>query len=239
MNDYIAGGFFLVPRIPRPDGMSSMLPRNILTLSNCFADVAPDMWAVDWEDLTDQDRAIEAAKFGIPAKVIPELVKWFSTEIGPDYPNAFASATMAQEFSKRFVTRDRAATIGIGLHKTALPSFNAQLNKDVNRGLGLVERLQRGQALPDGGTLQGYEPLGYSGMHFHTWLCHISADEVNSRLGIRPNENGLIPTLEEGIQVVRYLTETGAEPAIWEPWIVVEYPSLDSTELGRKLRTAL
>jgi hypothetical protein len=230
MNDYIAGGFFLVPRIPRPDSMSSMLPPKILTLSNCLADVAPDMWAVNWEDWTDQDRANKAAKFGIPARVMPDLVKWFSAEIGPGFPNAFSSLRVARQFSG-YATGNRTPVIGIGLHGTALQSFEAQLNKDVNQGLGLLEQLQRRQPLPDGGAVQGYEPLGYSGMHFHTWLCNISPDDVNSRLGICPNENGLISTLEQSTQIVRYLTETGAEPAVWEPWIVVEYPYENGAEL--------
>jgi hypothetical protein len=96
-----------------------------------------------------------------------------------------------------------------------------------------LKRVQQNDLLPGGGSVRGYEPLGFCGGSFHTWLCNISPDEVNGHLGIRPNENGLISTLEEGTQIVHFLTETGAESAIWEPWMVVEYPSVASTEVGK------
>jgi hypothetical protein len=226
--DYISGGYFLVQRTPLPKNISELLPDKVLTVSDCFARVAPGLWAVDWENRSDKDRANEAAPFGIPAQALPELVKWFSAEMGSDHPNAFSSVVLAREFYRRFVTADQPLIIGIGLQKTLLSSFHEQVVKDVNRGYGLVERVLRGQPIADGGRFLGYEPLGFEATHFHTWLCHRAPDEVHSRFKTLPNENGLISTLSEAIQATHYLIESGAEPAIWEPWLVTEYPPAKS-----------
>jgi hypothetical protein len=229
ISDYISGGYYLVQRTPLPKNISELLPDKVLTVSDCFAKVAPDLWAVDWEDWTEQDRADEAAAFGISAQVVADLVLWFSVETGSDHPNAFSSLALAREFYRRFVTVDQPLIVGIGLHKTLLSSFHEQLSKDSNRGYGLVERVLRYQPIADGGRFLGYEPLGYEATHFHTWLCHHAPDEAHARFKTLPNENGLISTLEEAIQVTRYLTDTGAEPAIWEPWLVTEYAPAEST----------
>lgn len=232
MNDYIAGGFFVVPRIPRPAGTSDLLPENVLTLSNCLATVVPDTWAVDLGYPADEDRSDGAAQLNIPPALIPDLVKWVTAEIGPDRPSAFRSLTAAREFYRRFITQPNVLVVGIGLHRSLQSSFGSQIGNDPTRGEGLLQRIQQNDPLPGGGFVRGYEPLGFCGGGFHTWLCNTSPGEVSSHLGIQPNENGLISTPEEGIQVVRHLTETGAEPAIWAPWIVVEYPYENATELS-------
>ncbi|HEV2221457.1 MAG TPA: hypothetical protein VGR84_00475 [Candidatus Acidoferrales bacterium] len=200
------------------------MPEVFLTASDCFADIAPDLWAVDWESYSQKDVAEEAAKFGIPAHLTAELVPWVSSQmIGGLYPNAFLTLPLAKEFVQRFVTDKGVQIIGIGLHTSLLPSFYGQLEKDMNQGSGLVDRVGRMEPLADGGSLLGYEPLGYEAMHFHTWLCHSAPDEAQKLFGIRPNQNGLISKLEDAIQVTENLVRTGAEPAIWEPWLLVNY----------------
>jgi hypothetical protein len=46
---------------------------------------------------------------------------------------------------------------------------------------------------------------------------------VYKRFGIRPNHLGLIDKLDDAQQVNEYLLQTGAEPAIWEPWLLLDY----------------
>jgi hypothetical protein len=75
----------------------------------------------------------------------------------------------------------------------------------------------------EGGTAISFEPLAFEGTKFHTWLCHYAPDEVSKRFGIRPNHIGLIDKLDEAQQVNEYLLQTGAEPAIWEPWLLLDY----------------
>jgi len=223
-SEYTSGGYFITKPIRRPDGPFSLLPEIFLTASDCFADIATDLWTVDWESYPRKEVAEEAAKFGIPAHLTAELVQWVSAQmVGGLHPNAFLSLSMAREFVQRFVSENGVHIIGIGLHTSRLPSFYGQLEKDMNRGYGLVDRVDRRDLLAAGGTLLGYEPLGYEAVHFHTWLCHYAPDEAQKLFGVRPNQNGLITKLEDAIEITEHLVRTGAEPAIWEPWLLVKY----------------
>src|SRR5436309_7820710 len=55
--------------------------------------------------------------------------------------------------------------------------------------------------------------------------CNDVPDDAHNRFGIRPNDQGFINEFEDAVRVVEYMKETGAEPAIWEPWLVVQYPN--------------
>ena len=227
-SEYISGGYFITKPVQRPDGPFSQLPETFLTASDCFAEIAPDLWAVDWESYPQTDVAEEAGKFGIPAHLATELVQWVSARmVGGLHPNAFLTLAMAREFVQRFVVDNAVCIIGIGLHTSLLPSFYRQLEKDMNRGYGLVDRVDRKDLLADGGSLLGFEPLGYEAVHFHTWLCNSTPDETEKLFGVRPNQNGLITKLEDAIRITEHLVRTGAEPAIWEPWLLLKY-SLES-----------
>jgi hypothetical protein len=80
-SEYISGGYFILRPIQRPEGPFSLLPQTLTTVSSCFAAVAPDLWAVDWENYTEPEVAEEAAKFGIPAHFAAELVTWVSAQM--------------------------------------------------------------------------------------------------------------------------------------------------------------
>jgi hypothetical protein len=200
--------------------LSPLVPQTFITLSSCLTDIAPDLWAVDWENYSPPERAEEAAKFGIPSSAIPHLVEWATPRI--QFPFGFSNIEDAQEFYKRFLCTDVALVVGIGLHDSLVESFKNQLEKEANRGLGLLERIERKEALASGGINLGYEPLGFNAMHFHSWLCNYSPEEIEEKLGVRINKNGLLSTLADGIQTTDFVREWG-ERAIWEPWLVVTY----------------
>lgn len=211
-------------RIERPPNISELLPPTVLTLSSCFADIAPDLWAVDWKSYPLADVAAEAAKFGIKPHLAAELMKWVTAQTTGEHPNAFRSTDTAREFRRRFSVSSDVLVVGKGLHTSLLASFHEQLGKESNRGYGLLDRVERKEQLAGGGDFLGYEPLGYDATSFHTWLCHSMPDEAKARFGIIPNENGLISNLRDAVELTRHMVETGAEPGIWEPWLLVSYP---------------
>lgn len=61
-SEYLYSGYFLVKRIPRPDNLSNLLPDSIITVSNCFAETAPDEWCLEGYNYEDEERAEEASK---------------------------------------------------------------------------------------------------------------------------------------------------------------------------------
>ena len=220
---YICGGYYLVRRIPRPPDVSELISDTLLTLSNCFTDVAPGDWAVQGYNYDDEDRAEEAAKFGIPASAVPQLVALMSRERGTQHSNAFPTLSVAQAFYRPCTNKEYISLVGIGLDPMLLPSLEAQRNDDINHGCGLMERVELKRPLEAGGDALGYEPLGFEATSFHSWLCHNAPEEAWKRFGIRPNRNGFIESLAEAVRVTEHLKATGAEPALWEPWLVVRY----------------
>ena len=225
VSEFISGGYYVVKPVSRPEVFSTLLPRNILTLSSCIAEIAPDFWAVEGYKYTEEKRTAEAFKFGIPASLVPEMTKWVTAETHYWQPIGFSSAIATQEFRSRFITDPDIVVVGIGLHISRLSSFRNQLDQDINHGYGLLERIEENTMLAAGGHVLGFEPLGYEGAHFHSWLCNDVPDDAHNRFGIRPNDQGFINEFEDAVRVVEYMKETGAEPAIWEPWLVVQYPN--------------
>ena len=221
---YICGGYFLSKRVRRPPDVSSVVPDSIVTLSDCFTDVAPDEWADAGYHYEDEERAADALKFGIPASAVPALVNLFTTEVALHHiTNAFPSLSVGRAFYRQCADKEAVALLGIGLEPSLLPSFYGQRNDDINRGYGLFERVEAKQSLEHGGRPLGFEPLGFEATKFHSWLCHNAPADVSERFGIQPNRYGFIDEFADAVRVTEHLKATGAEPAVWEPWLVVQY----------------
>lgn len=224
MTDYISGGYYVLKTIPRPHDLSGILPNTLLTISTCFTRVVRDIIELQWDiyDNVGETIAEEAKEFGIPNAKIPEVVTWAKAQANTHY-SVYSEVEPALELRRLFIREPSAHVIGIGLHTSLLDSFESQLEKDVNRGSGLLELVREKRPPAEGGAVLGFEPLGFEATTFHSWLCHYAPDEVFKRFGIRPNGFGLIDTLHDARRANEYLLETGAEPAIWEPWLVFDY----------------
>lgn len=223
-SEYMSGGYYIVKTVVRPADLSNLLPAELLTISACFTDVMRDIVQLQWDRYEDVSESIaeESSAFGIHTSQIADLVSWAKSQNNPNYI-VFTDVQPALELHGRFVRSPAAHVIGIGLHTSLLASFENQLTKDVNKGFGLAELVTEKHQLAEGGSQLGFEPIGFEGTNFHSWLCHYAPDEVNTRFGIRPNRLGLIDKFEDARRVNEFLLETGAEPAIWEPWLLVDY----------------
>jgi hypothetical protein len=223
-HDYVSGGYFLVKRLSRPQDVGHLMPDFFVTLSACFMEIAPDIWADAGYNVHDDERAAEAHKFGIPATAVPALVNLFTQGVGMHHlTNAFPSLGVAQAFYRYCADKTLVALLGIGIERSLIPSLHTQLHDDANRGYGLIERVNANIPLERGGEVLGYEPLGYEATKFHSWLCHNAPVEAYNRYGVRPNRSGFIDSFADAVRVTRNLKATGAETAIWEPWLVVQY----------------
>ena len=224
MNDYVSGGYYVVKAIPRPSDLSDNLPNNLLTVSRCFTVVMRHVIQLQWDNYENVGQAIaeEARDFAIPQPQIPELVRWVKAQRNTNYL-VFTEVEPPLELVDRFVSDAATHVVGLGLHVSLIESFKSQLAKDMNNGYSLAELVDEKRPLAEGGVPLGYEPLGFEGTSFHSWLCHYAPNEAYSRFGIRPNQFGLIDKLEDARQVTDYLLQTGAEPAIWEPWLLLDY----------------
>jgi hypothetical protein len=226
LNDYVCGGYFLTRSISRPPDVSDLVPDRVITLSHRFTDIAPDTWADADYRYDDEERSQSALKFGIPATAVPTLVSMFTQAVRPQHlTSAFPNLSIAQSFYRHCSDRNLVVLVGIGLERSLVPALHLQLRDDVNHGYGLIERVNANVPLERGGKLLGYEPLGFDATKFHSWLCHNAPVEAYDRFGIRPNGEGFIDSLPDAEHVTQNLKATGAETAIWEPWLVVQYGS--------------
>jgi hypothetical protein len=179
MTDFVSGGYYVLKDIPRPSDLSDILPNTLVTMSNCFTKVVCDINQLQWDDYDNVSEAIaeEAMEFGIPPNQIAELVNWAKAQHNTNY-NVFSEVEPALELRRRFITDPSAHVIGIGLHTSLLNSFMSQLAKDINQGLGLLELVKEKRSPADGGNALGFEPLGFEGTKFHSWLCHDAPREA-------------------------------------------------------------
>src|SRR5438046_10328639 len=112
VSDFISGAYYVVKPVSRPEVFSTLLPRNILTLSSCIAEIAPDFWAVEGYKYTEEKRTAEAFKFGIPASLVPEMTKSVTAETHYWQPIRLSSAIATQESRRRCITDPDRAVAG-------------------------------------------------------------------------------------------------------------------------------
>jgi len=231
VSQYVSGGYFLAKYAARPECMSAeLLPTRILSASSCITDI-PDAWAVTWASYTDSERRKEAAKFGVTPEVLPQMLDWVtsrleSKEVG--WPVVFYTVDMALDFARRFLhISEDLALVGIGLRQEDASDWLVEEEPRESEGTpGIYEALSMGHALESGGEVIGFEVLGYDMGSFHSWLCNGLEVDCYRAFNICPNRKGLIRNLEEAIEVAEYASreEVGAEPVLWQPWLVAQYP---------------
>lgn len=227
----VCGGYFLTAAVERPAYVSSdLLPSRLLSLSDCICDFVPDLWAVEWTEVSPEDRAAEAQKRGITTAKLPELIGWTTQQINSGslgWPCVFFSVGEARAFAERFIPRaDGLKLLGIGLHASYVESFLAdEIPKPSEGTPGVYKAISRRDGLESDGADLGWEVLCYEHGSFHSWLCNGLETEIAKKFEIKPNEVGFIASRDDASAAAEYCgrEEVGAEPGLWAPWLVVEY----------------
>lgn len=161
------------------------------------------------------------------SRLLPETIVSLSpclAEVGPTHHSDDAMPFGFSSFQNAIAAHTPPQLLlGIVLHTSLLPSLRRQRDRDINRGYGLLERVGEHQPLAGGGIVLGFEPLGFEAMSFHSWLCNYFPDNVRRDLCIVPASNGFIEDFSDSQRVTTYIISANGEPAIWLPWLVVEY----------------
>jgi hypothetical protein len=194
-----------------------------LSVSGCLADVALEYW---W----NEDNVVESADFGVPERLRPELITWyldqFDSRLGA--PGVAYSTAVLREFVERFVPDpDELVILGCGLDPDHAARLVRECRTPSERGeYGVFEMIEKRRGLDGGGSPRGFEVLSYEYGLEHSWLCNSLEQEAFEQLGITPNEMGLLDTFEEASRVAEYVNreDVGAEPGLWLPWLIVQYP---------------
>ena len=233
LNNYVAGGYFVVKY--SYDGLqrSNLLPERLISLSECVCPQLEVVWGWNIEQYDHKDRV---SNFGIATDKIHAFCQWCSGK----EPGALYSLDIAREFIAEFLPdTSEVVLVGTAMHKDMVGDFlsankqkvyfaNEQVYKEFIHGVNYV--LNEGNLLPMGGKLLGFEVVGYSYNDLgHSWLCSGIEKDMHELFGMRPNRYGLIDSYEEAKKVYDWIAEdemqgTRSEPDPYYPWLIVQYP---------------
>jgi len=226
----VAGGYFLTKTVSRPDYMSAdLLPARLLSLSHCICDFIPDLWAIEWTKVDEEERAAEALKFGVAVSQCRDVVAWTTERINSGafgWPHVFFSVQDAREFANRFLQPDTGRLVGIALHGHFIDDFLSGESPAAGHGQpGIYTCVSRRLPVEPNGSELGWEILCYDHGGFHSWLCNGLEGEIAKMSGIRPGANGFLVEEGDALAAAQYCgrPEVAAEPGFWAPWLVMEY----------------
>lgn len=224
------GGYFLTRHFARPPYVSSeLLPARIISMSDCLAHFVPDVWSLAWASVSQGERIQSATSLGVDPALLQDLITDATSEFDRSWgwPNVIFDLAFAREFAHRFLADvDDLHLIGLALPVDLAPAFIDEARPGPGEGAsGLFQCISNGKVPASGGTPVGWEILGFQSSSFHSWLCNGLEREVFRELGLRPAQNGLIDDARKARDIADYCGKegVGAEPALWQPWLLIEY----------------
>lgn len=228
---YFFGGYLVTQRVARPPQMSpELLPARLLTASPCIANFVPDTWSLDWTNTTDGERQKTAGDLGLDRATRAAVTRHVTDGFNENkfgWPNVIMSTEALVGLMGALPTAREWCALGVALHRDHLQEFlEENVPPNGTAPAGVYELLVQRLSLPPGGTVLGFEPLGFElGGRPHSWLCNHLETKCFRALGIRPAANGFLETEDEAERVAAHISsdEVGAEPVQWLPWLIFDY----------------
>lgn len=229
MNQYYWGGYYLV----KPTYLSRCIndrkvPSKVYTVSDCICDIFPSTWALPW--VTSRDWELERAKsvFGILDfdSIHTHLNQLFDQELF-GWPNVICDLKTAHTIYNGYLRNiEDIKLLAIGLPTQYMDEVLEDLQPGEGQGSsGLFLNLSK-RILLDCTKELGFDVLGLDYPSLHSHLCHGINYEICDEYSIPTNIHGFIDSFAEAEKLAEVLLEpqSGAEPAFWLPWKVVELP---------------
>jgi hypothetical protein len=231
--DYRFGGYLVTRPVERGALMSAeLLPGRLLTASACIARFVPDVWSLEWTTVSAEERRRAAAEVGIAPEALAAIIRQVTAGFDQGvfgWPNVIQSSDALVELVRLLPRPGEWVVLGLALHRSHVAAFLEQNAPGQRQGTGGVYHVLAGEPpLPEGGTVLGFEPLGFeNGGQPHSWLCNGLEKECFQALGIRPDANGFLGAAEEAERATAHIArdDVGAEPAQWLPWMILDYTS--------------
>jgi len=225
-----SAGYFLTRDFVRPDhGSVDLLPERLVSASECLASFVPATWTLTWVHSSDEARQKTALEFGLSPAALPSVMESATESFERDWgwPYVFYTLAGARQFHRQFLSSGSTVRLfGLALPEDLFPAFLKAAEPGTGEGeTGFLACAKAGKALEPGGVPIGWEILGFEYGMFHSWLCNGLERDVSQVLSIRPNAHGFIGSLDNARRVANFCGQesVGAEPALWQPWLVVEY----------------
>lgn len=238
LTNYISTGYFITVATKRPDFVDAkLMPESIVSLSSCFGDFFPGAWILEWCGTSETERARIGKVLGIGTEqrllATAELDDAIDDSFG--WESVIFDFETACEYRKRYFSAGSAAKIfGTALHRELVGEFieagtptTPLPGESPVATPGAVQAAARNLAPATGGTVLGFEPMAFDrGQPTCSWLCNGLEKLCAEKLQIVPNAKGFIDGEQEAARCVQLIgaDETGAEPGLWLPWLLIEYP---------------
>ncbi|MDJ0756718.1 MAG: hypothetical protein QNJ45_24495 [Ardenticatenaceae bacterium] len=230
-SEYLSAGFVITRQFDRPAHLSSrLLPDQMISTSGCLASFLPDTWCIEWAQDDPDGRLANAQTFGLDGTALDRLTTWATAEFDRSlgWPNIILNFETVRHIVDAFLpAKANVRILELGLHQTLQETFiEAAAPQHAMAGQpGVLRALQQANNRLTGGRPIGFEPLVFDVALSCSWLCNGLESTVAERLGITPNEHGLIESFEDGLRCVDYISrdDVGAEPGLWLPWLLVDH----------------
>jgi len=231
LDAYYSGGYFLL-RADKPDWYqlkTDLLPEKLISLSTCMCPRVSVGWG--WNP-GDKQAALD---FGIPPERLDDFIDWcgYASEKEIGVWSMFYSVDIARHFIRRFLPdKTDLKLIGVGLPKDLAANNWPRPGRDgVQRGGGVKEQIQQHKPLEAGGEILGFDVVMYNYNDFgDSWLCSNLQYDMHDLFGIRPNQYGLMDSVEDARKIYDWIAEgkklgiQRAEPEPYDFWLLVSYP---------------
>lgn len=227
---YYSGGFLVIVPAPRPGYMDrSIIPDPVVTPSACITEAHPSDSAVSWSSQSAEKRKAWREELGITKLQESEIHrttdKWFEEgRIGRG--GIFYEFEDSIEYSQKYTGKAEVLVIEIGttdvFASEFIEEFGVKREKEVENTL--VRALKMKRPISKKSQILGYDILGFEtgGRFFHSFMCNSLETDYRDKLGLRFSEHGLVSDFEGAVKASAYNNDpdVGAEPVLWQPWIV-------------------
>lgn len=228
--DFILGGYFLVKLAKRSGYMDAdLVPNTIYSVSNCICDVIPGIWALDWVQQRDESIKRIKSSLNLDTDDFKKIETWVTTNFNNNktgWQNGFFDKETAIEFYQTFLKdKQDIVLLGIGLGSEDLDLFFDEEKPQKGMGSYLVYDVLKFKTKLSPSNCIGYDILGFDCGQFHSYLCNGLQKDFNKKFDMKPNQYGFFDKYELAKVAADYVLDegTGAEPALWQAWMVCKY----------------
>lgn len=228
-NKFFAGGYYIISETKRKNYMSEELINDrVITVSNCICEHSIGEWTIRW--WSDHKRinyfkellSLSSEKVDEFLDDIEELynIKKFG------FPGVFTDLESARFIYKKYLNHlEGFKLIGIGLREDEYRTYCDLEDIEKNNEHYGINICFSNKKILDKTNILGYDILGYEFGYFHSYLCNGLEKDIYRKLKVKPNKKGLFNNYNSAKLATDYISDEsiGAEPALWQPWIICEY----------------
>jgi hypothetical protein len=241
VQDYVASGYFLSRHTSVQDCTGIQLRRITLAHDHSQRRFFPESWTLSWCGESREERIAEAAVLGIAERDLDQVMAWADRSFGSAFGawDVFFTLDDARAAGRSFLQNAADLELwGVGLHLTSVGAFCERSAPPPPKpgyapegASGLhIATCERASPLAAGGTVLGHEILiADVGCSFNSPESrHLDEQQVLRAVGVVPNGDGLIDSLQEALACCEFLDAHAAETEHgvtgWAPWLIVRYP---------------